>query len=197
LDASSPSIHADLRRETAPLHRAVEEALDLLAPDLTRSRYERVLEVFFGFYEPIETSLRALAIAPPGFDLPNRSALLERDLRRLGRSASQIDALPRCEDVPRPRRVEHLAGILYVLEGASLGGRWIAEAVERRLGLDATNGAGFFHGHGIHTADRWRRFLAWLDSLASGDIRRDLLHASACDTFASLEHWAHLRGIAR
>ena len=67
-----------------------------------------------------------LVSSPLGFPLRARSELIESDLLALGLSRREIAELPRCTDLPRLSCPEDLAGCLYVLEGACLGGQVIA-----------------------------------------------------------------------
>lgn len=178
------TIHARLKRSTAALHQEVERALPLVSPELTLARYRDVLQRFYGFHAPHEQRMTALASSLP-FPLRDRSAQLEQDLRTLGLSVHQIQTLPRCH-VPPLRRIEQLAGCLYVFEGAALGGQVVARALRDNLGLDSTRGACFFAGDRSATRGRWRQVLRWLDD-AAGDPAT--IVASACETFLRLRDW--------
>jgi heme oxygenase len=200
--ARSP-LHAQLRAATAALHGQLESQLDLLGAALSMRRYRRVLEVFLGFYSPVEAQLRLLAPAAPplGVPLQARALLLQRDLVALGMTPADLTALPQCGALPRLHEPEHMAGCLYVLEGASLGGRIIARALDQRLALRNDSGAAFFGGDGAGTAVRWKRVLRWLEEFAdsgAGDgARPEKIVASACETFSALARWLQLQGISR
>jgi heme oxygenase len=199
--ASRPSrsaIHLRLREETAALHAALDDGLDLLAFGLTIERYLSVLKAFYGFHAPLEVLLaRVASVAPPPFPLARRAELLERDLAAVGVPPHEVAALPRCAEQPRLPLPEHLAGCSYVLEGAALGGRIIARELERRLGITRDSGASFFVGEGAGTAARWTRVLAWLDEVARKSGREDEIVAAAIDTFRALTSWLHARGALR
>ena len=186
--------HPRLRRETGAQHQNLERQLDLLDPALSLRRYRLVLESFYGFYAPIESELpRLLAASPPlGFSLRARAELLKRDLFSLGLSHSDITALPRCADLPRLSRTEHLAGCLYVLEGACLGGQIIANALRARLSLADDHGLAFFVGDGSGTGARWRLVIRWLENLVRRAADADEIIASARETFRSLGCWLEL-----
>src|SRR6187431_1589548 len=118
------SVRQRLKRGTAAAHQHLEAQLGLLDPGLDVHRYLRVLETFYGFYVPVEIDVTRLAAAemPLGFPLRARAELIERDLLALGLSPADLAALPLCSDRPELSGIEDLAGCLYVLEGASLGG---------------------------------------------------------------------------
>jgi heme oxygenase len=185
-----------LRQETAKLHDHLDAQLPLLDPHLSIGRYRDVLEVFLGFYAPLEDNLTRLASSAfSPFELPLRlrAELIERDLLALGASRRQLAELPRCTDLPRLSCLEDLAGCLYVLEGACLGGQVIAPALQGRLGLDRENGASFFIGDAEATPARWNRVVGWLDSLPSDGARIEDIVASACSTFSALIRWVTRR----
>lgn len=186
------ALHRRLRQETAKLHDHLDAHLPLLDPHLSIDRYRDVLEVFLGFYAPLEDNLARLASsAVSPFDLPLRlrAELIERDLLALGASRRQVADLPRCTDLPRLSCLEDLAGCLYVLEGACLGGQVIAPVLQQRLGLDRDTGASFFIGDAEATQARWNRVLGWLESLPSAGARTEDIVASACATFSALIEW--------
>jgi heme oxygenase len=198
-----PLVHSPLRLrlrgETARDHQTLERQLDLLDQELSLHRYRLVLESFHGFYSAVESELPRLVATMPslGFPLRSRTELLARDLLALGLSRSDIAGLPRCTDLPRLCRTEHLAGCLYVLEGACLGGQIIAKALRGRLPLTTDHGLSFFVGDGNKTAMRWQLVLDWLEGLVRGGALADEIIASARETFCSLGRWVELTGASR
>jgi heme oxygenase len=184
-------IRQELKRETADLHRRLEMAVGLLESELSIERYRRVLELFFGFYAPIEAGLaRAASAGPPlGLPLRARSALIESDLLSLGVSRGEIADLPRCADLPSLSCAEELAGCLYVLEGACLGGQMIAPVLRERLGVAKDSGAAFFTGDAEGTRARWGLFVAWLEALARAGTATGPIVASARATFLAFARW--------
>lgn len=185
------ALRQQLKRETADLHRRLETDLGLLESELSLDRYRRVLEFFFGFYVPIEAGLARVASAGPPLGLPLRArgALIESDLLSLGLSSREITDLPRCADLPRLSCAEELAGCLYVLEGACLGGQAIAPALRVRLGVDKGSGASFFVGDADGTPVRWGLFLAWLEGLVRAGSASAEIVASARATFLAFAQW--------
>ncbi len=192
------SLQRQLKSKTATLHERVEAQLGLLEPQLSLHRYRQVLESFYGFYAPVELRLARLAAAVPqlGFSLRARAKLIESDLMALGLPRREITALPWCSDLPRLSRPEHLAGCLYVLEGACLGGQVVARVVQRHLGLKKESGASFFVGDADGTAPRWRLVLTWLERLADAGAATEQIVAVARETFLELARWLEQRGTA-
>src|SRR3954469_13178760 len=180
----SPPLRARLRMMTAELHDTLEARLDLLSPELSHERYRLPLVGFHGYYASIEPRLVVLARSSR-LPLPiiTRTRLLERDLSALGLSAEAIAEIPRCDDVPSLREREDLAGCLYVLEGARLGGKVIAHSVEHHLGLSSERGCSFFAGDGEQPQGRWAEVLFWLERLATEpEVDQRKIVASAVET---------------
>lgn len=181
-----------LKVETRELHQHLDDRLSLLEPGLTLHRYGCVMQAFHGFYTPVEAGLeRLMATVPPlGFPLRARGELIERDLEALGLSRREIAELPRCTDVPRLSCVEDLAGCLYVLEGACLGGQVIARSLRKRF----DHAISFFVGDAEATSARWIAVLAWLDSVVRMGARSEEIVAAACATFQTLARWLERQG---
>jgi heme oxygenase len=184
----SISLRKALQRGAAAAHRHLESRLSLLEPGLDARRYRRVLELLYGFYAPMERVLTGFETTVP-FPLRARSAQLENDLSALGIPLAELVALPRCDDIPRLSRCEDLAGCLYVLEGASLGGQVVAPVLRRRLGLAKGTGASYFAGDEDRTAARWAVVLEWLDGLERTSGSPSLVVAAANATFEALVRW--------
>ena len=118
------------------MHQHLEAQLGLLDPSLDVHRYRRVLETFYGFYVPVEIDVTRLAAAelPLGFPLRARRAHRARSPGARPVSGGSRGAPAMC-DRPELSCVEDLAGCLYVLEGACLGGQVLSPLLHRRLGL--------------------------------------------------------------
>jgi heme oxygenase len=90
---------------------------------------------------------------------------------------------------------EQLLGCLYVIEGATLGGRSITQHLQTRFGLTPQSGGAFFDGYGAHTGSRWKAFCTMLMNNASppdhadDESRHAAIVAAANDTFQTLTQW--------
>lgn len=184
-------LHQQLKRETAGLHKRLEAQLGLFDPDFSLHRYVRVLQIFYGFYAPVEDRLMRLTAVGPslGFPLRARSELIETDLLALGLSRRELAELRRCSNLPRLSCAADMAGCLYVLEGACLGGQVIAPMLRQRLGVDKDSGASFFVGDAEATSARWILVLTWLDALVRAGAPSEDISGSACATFLALARW--------
>jgi len=186
------SLRQRLKRETAAVHQHLEAQLGLLDPSLDVPGYLRVLEMFYGFYVPVEIDVARLAAAEVAlaFPLRPRAGLIERDLLTLGLSPADLAVLPLCTDRPTLSCIEDLAGCLYVLEGACLGGQVLCPLLHRRLGLAKESGAAFFAGDEEWTLPRWTVIVAWLDGLPRTGASTAKIISAATATFEAFARWA-------
>jgi heme oxygenase len=93
---------------------------------------------------------------------------------------------------------------LYVIEGATLGGRIITRQLQTQLGLKPESGGAFFDGYGAQTGPYWKAFCTMLTNNADQDdghsdnhcgdrsaneSRQGTIVAGANRTFEALTHW--------
>ena len=140
-----------LRVATQAVHERLElrlDAIDQLSDPLRRAP---LLRRYAAFYMPADDALAAkLACLPElGFEAESRGALLARY------------AEPPLPAFPRPASLSEALGLLYVLEGSTLGGRLILRELARR-GVELADLA-FLDPYGAETGARWRSFLAVLE----------------------------------
>jgi heme oxygenase len=179
-----------LRAHTRAAHERLDDRLARFDWLATPETYAAMLERFYGFYVRAEPQLAAIAAALPGLDLERRRKvpLLVADLTHLGRTPQQLRALPRVGQMPRVDDPARALGALYVVEGATLGGKLIEQAVEQRLGLDRTTGTAFFGAYGADDARQWKRFGTVLEREAIERGSADMCEAAG-ETFAVLDAW--------
>ena len=198
---SASTILARLRGETRREHEAVEHVLDLMGA-LSHSTYCQRLVQFYGFYNPLEAALKTRCTPQHGdpdaaqlaLHLPrlHKSVLLRQDLQCLGVSTA---GLAQCRALPPLHTTAEVLGCLYVLEGATLGGRLITQHVQATLGITPTTGGRFFDGYAADTAKMWHAMRQTLLLGAVDAQAENTMVASAIATFASLRGWCELTRI--
>lgn len=165
--ARPPDLPARLRHATAGRHARLHRH-PLLA-GITGAYYDlhtyrRVLGAFVPLYEVLEERLgRALARHAPAFDFAARRKLpwLHADQAYFHDVPADLGShgLDLGTRGPAVDSLAEAVGLLYVVEGSTLGGQLIARALAARHGLDAAHGARFFNGYGEATAAQWAGFL--------------------------------------
>lgn len=79
-----------------------------------------------------------------------------------------------------------IVGVWYVLEGSANGGRFIAKALSRSLGLAGPDGLRSLDPHGEAQRERWQTWRAELDAQPWTAQERSLIVAAASVTFAAM-----------
>ena len=186
------SILPRLRAATGEAHRALERVVDVENCVRDVGRYRALLEQFLGFYRPLEWRLSVMpGWEESGVDLLARwkSPWLEADLQALGLSSAEVGGLPDCGKLPAAGNLARGFGCLYVLEGATLGGRQITGMLQE--GPVPPGARHFFGSYGAETGARWREFLSALEGhAATADDRQQAeTVAAAADTFTCLQRW--------
>lgn len=174
---SRPRIEIDLagalRRATAGVHAEIERLplmLRLTSETATLDDYRRYLRAIVTIHAPLEQALYArlddttrdrLGIVPK---LP---ALLA-DMEEQGLAFNPATLA----FAPGPVLLDDLSatvGGLYVLEGATLGGRTIARHLRRLIG-EPLGAARFLDFHSRHTSVAWKGFTTGLNALAAQQV---------------------------
>ena len=189
-----PSVLTRLRVETRGEHEAVERVLNLMDTALSAEAYRQRLAQFYGFYCPLEAALHSRCTGQLASLLPrlNKTALLSQDLQRLH---FKVEDLPLCRQLPPIQTEAAVLGCLYVMEGATLGGRLITQHVQATFGIMPSTGGSFFEGYGADTGKMWQGMRQLLLSCAVDTPTENAIVANAIATFASLRGWCELANI--
>ena len=181
-----------LRGETAPLHAAVEQRVRILDADAHAGTYRDYLAALLGFHRPLEARIRDaegidgfLCRFTPVWKTP----VLASDLRALGVGDAAVAAMRDCRSVPAQRTPAFTLGCMYVLEGATLGGRVIHHQLSRRMPDTMARASSYLRVYGDATVASWRAFTAALEDHAAGEPQQAEAVAGATATFASLLTW--------
>ena len=147
-----------------------------------------MLERFYGFFAVWEPAA-ALALGDDEFFRNRRKLpLLRRDLRLLGLSDNAIDSLPCCAGAADlVRNADRATGSVYVLEGATLGGKIITRHLMDRPWYPVER-LSFFDPYGAKTGAMWMAFC--IRAGAHSRPERDpAIVAAAVETFETIHRW--------
>lgn len=180
-----------LRQETAESHQKLEDnplSKAILTPSVSIEDYQSYLAALFGVTIACEDQIFP-AISHVITDLAERykSRLIIDDLLATGLTEAEIDALA----VHRFEfsSVAEALGIMYVLEGSTLGGKILYRHIHEVLGLTPENGASYFWGYGAQTGNLWKSFISALTQFVDLHEERDQVIASAKNTFTIIDNW--------
>jgi heme oxygenase len=183
-----------LKLETRSEHLLTESAMAWMAPDLTRTQYIELLQrlhpLVRGWEKWVERNVPIdLAGLVQG---RQRSHLIEQDLRALGVNIASDYAKFPAERVPglRPRKIRFRAsflGAMYVMEGSTLGGQFVAQHIQTLYGGDVGAYNAYFRGYGEKTGEMWRTFREAMAKLPSEEEANVIAAAKAM--FAIFRLW--------
>lgn len=191
--SSQGNVRFRLREATAEAHRNVEASMALTERCADRCAYRGLLADLWGLYAPLEEALAAVAWDRPGSNFQSKTQWLRADLTTLGFSSRDVAALPRATRLPSIQCAADGFGVLYVLEGASLGGQLILRQIKPSLGLTEQAGARFFASYGAEIGDRWRSFTAAMNAYGDTEYRVQAMERAALATFDCFSHWMNER----
>lgn len=180
-----------LKETTAEDHAATEKQLLLFLKKIQAgSDYVNLLVTLYGYYKPLETEIEKF-LTP--HDLPDikerrKAESIKHDLATLHSNHTPADS----HYLPVISSKAEAWGAMYVLEGSTLGGRYIAAMLKKKdLGLQEAN-LHFFDGYGDDLHQKWDFFTATLN-YAAKDLQAEEMIASAKATFLNLKLWIEHR----
>ena len=162
-----------LRDATHPHHVQLNRHLllaGLIQPNYPLNHYHTLLGTYYQLYALLEERINLfLKCHPEAFVYDERCKLpwLINDL-----AFFQIDPLalpplsPSATDFLTIETVGQLVGVLYVVEGSTLGGQMISQLLAKNLGFTRDTGSCFFTGYDENTQPFWQRLLLfWIPYL--------------------------------
>jgi heme oxygenase len=183
------NIFQSLKEKTKSYHDTIER--NPYAAALFRQKFDNAallpyLIKFWGFHLPIEERLGAFPDWQAyNFDFTKRRklSLLQKDLLNLGLSQEQIENIPLCQDLPELKSFAQALGAMYVLEGSTLGGRFILQQMQKTI----QRGCAYFDSYGEKTPSMWKEFCNLLDSYSAN--QEDEILSAAIQTYEKLNAW--------
>jgi len=182
----------ELRHATAVVHERLHHLpvfATLAAGRLDHAAYAVLLGRLYGFHDPVEAAIDRAG--PPGLQPAQwrRAHLLRADMTALGQSDAAIAQLPR-HSVPMSQWSPARAmGVLYVIEGSTLGGRQLARQLDYLVPAGSIAGRSFLLAGTGQGHVRWRDFCAALDACGADAAPRAEMVAGAIEGFQSFGAW--------
>lgn len=150
-----------LKTSTSGAHKSLENSAfmrPLHTGTIDLTYYQLLLKKFYGIFYPLEAAVNrhheVLQYWLPDLQQRRKAATIEEDLMLLGAQTIDIPFL-KIEGINTPAAA---LGAMYVMEGSTLGGRFIAKTIQKRLDLSSAQGVQFFHGYGQETGPMWQQF---------------------------------------
>lgn len=155
----------------------------------TQVSYVNFLKTFYGYIAAIEQKLSPV-IQNEGIidDYPERrkATYLLQDIRALAPASS---SLPLASDIPEIQSADQALGVMYVLEGSTLGGEHISRMISARLNLEPDKGLSYFNGYKENTYVMWDRFKNALNTYSNNESSEVAVIEAANQTFIKFKNW--------
>ncbi len=159
------TFHEQLKNKTLDAHRRLEAlpiSKAVTSPALTNDRYAEYLLLMREVIRTTENRIfPILSQVIPDLDHRKKMQMITDDLEVI----AKFDVAPKQSfKYPADNISEAMAiGILYVIEGSTLGGRYILQNVQSALGYSPGHGGSYFAGYGNKTGTHWKAFLNFVE----------------------------------
>lgn len=192
----SATIREALRAHTNAAHELLHQHASFVAlfrGELSVPDYRKLMLSLHGFYVALDQEIiRALEefqykTAP--YRYARRSDILGRDLSDLQFSAEEVEGNRHCERVADIVSPASLGGVLYVVEGAMLGGSTIDRAARELLSDEVSTGRQYWAWCRSEGKHRWAMTLQYLEYLCANGASLEELLTGARETFQALSAW--------
>ncbi|UTN03307.1 biliverdin-producing heme oxygenase [Flavobacterium bizetiae] len=172
-----------LKNQTASAHKKLESlpvSASILSPNMKISDYCHYLSLMYDVHKSTQEIVFPL-LKNHISDLEERAKtpLITDDLSFLNYTKKESVSIFKNQDI----NVPFALGILYVIEGSTLGGRFILKNIETIPGLDQQNGVSYFTGYGNKTGSYWKTFLNELTAYENENQCEDDIIKGAVYTF--------------
>lgn len=178
-----------LKTNTQQPHQELEKIIVYKIKQLdSKAAYVNFLKVFYGYIAAVEQRISSIAQKGIIADEPDRrkaSKLLD-DILALEPHPGSV---PFAADLPQINSVEQAFGAMYVLEGSTLGGKYISRMITQKLNLTEEKGLSFFNGYKEDTMIMWERFKEMLNKQVINPSSQDDITEAANQTFIKFKKW--------
>jgi len=199
MNDSKLSIMQRLRDETSDLHSHAESRTlqrEIAKGTIDQSTFVAYLGQLYAVHDALESALRDVEGHHPAISAlatPERMRVpdLDRDLEFYGLDREQLEAGGAAERfvslVEHTRESEPVAllGALYVLEGSTNGGRFLAKVLRKSWNLDG-GGVAYFDPYGDQQGPVWAAFKREMDEASFEARHEDAIVEMARRTFEAI-----------
>lgn len=170
-----------LRNKTSESHKNLEAipiSKLLVNPNISLHAYSLYLSLMHDVVSDYEKHIYPL-VENVILDISERKKadLILKDLKNIGEEKKKGHTFLKHSD--QKFSIPFALGMLYVLEGSTLGGRFILKNIQENLGLDEENGVSYFSGYGNKTGSYWKKFLAYFTEFEAQNNTEEEIIAGA------------------
>lgn len=170
----------NLRIKTSDSHKGLEAlpiSKSIVDPKITVEKYALYLSLMHDVVQNLEKKIYPM-LSDVITDLSERkkTQLILNDLRQIGVEKKQnFSPFKNVSEITAPFAM----GMMYVVEGSTLGGRFILKNIQENLGFTEENGASYFSGYGNKTGSFWKNYLNSLTNFEAENNSQEEIIAGA------------------
>ncbi|MBB5438890.1 heme oxygenase [Pedobacter sp. AK017] len=180
-----------VKAQTSTYHRELEAILVRKIKSIRSVQdYIQILNDFYSFFAGLEL-LISKHLQPTLADAGERrkTAAIADDLSYF---KAKVPDLATGAELPVILNHFQALGALYVIEGSTLGGKYISQMISQQLNIPVDEGLSFFNGYGESTMEMWARFKDYLNKEAIADEQQADVIEAANQTFLKFKDWVNL-----
>jgi len=177
-DIATETFLNNLRAQTSESHKGLEAipiSKLLVNPNISLHAYALYLSLMHDVVSDFEKHIYPIVEDQiPDISERKKADYILNDLKFIGEEKKKGHQFFKNSDFNFT--VPFAMGMLYVLEGSTLGGRFILKNIQESLGLSEEKGISYFSGYGNKTGSYWKKFLNNLtDFEASNDTEKEII----------------------
>lgn len=177
LKERTASAHAELEKKLVAQIRVICSVED----------YSNLLLTLLPYHQAIDRLLTPfLPSLYRAGETPGRTSNLLLDLQHFRKNRNDADQV--YPELPEIDNAQKALGVMYVLEGSTLGGQHIAKMISSKLNMSPDQGFKFFNPYQSSTQARWQQFKDFLNDPRSVSNPDEVVQA-ANETFLTYNHW--------
>ena len=200
MEQAASGIMGHLRETTRALHKEAESRplqRSMAKGTLPAGSYVMYLGQLRHLHESLESCLDSVTGSHPWLaglftDDRRRVPDLDRDLAAFGVDPDDVPVLP-----PTAEFIDRIEGLtasdpmallgpLYVLEGSTNGGKFLARVLERSLRIEDRAGLAYMDPYGDRQPEMWAEFKRLADQVELTPDQRNVVAKAASDTFRAI-----------
>lgn len=186
---------ADIKTKTSDSHKKLESlsvSASILSPDMKIEDYAFYLNLMYNVHKETEELVYPLlSNIVTDLDKRKKKHLIEEDLFYLNHNKITASQVFNKTEMSVPFAL----GVLYVIEGSSLGGRFILKNIVTNPQLSNNQGVSYFTGYGDKTGSFWKNFLNVLSEYEQNNNCADSIIEGAVYAFDSI--YNHFRSVEK
>lgn len=179
-----------LRLETRADHDELEAiglSDKIMSGTLTPEEYKKLIKVHYLVHRSLEEQLEMLNVQQHfpevHFEERKKMPLIRKDMDDLGVDEVEMVKYKVAGDLPDPQEPYGLLGLMYVMEGATLGGMVIVKSLKKNDQLKGIDQFHYFGCYGGETGKKWKSFLEILQGEGNKPAAKEQVVSAAKQTY--------------